>query len=817
MFPRDEQLDGSVMTRRTVLFSFAVLSPKFANPDHSCHTGKLSSRYFLEEVVSSMKRQMRLGSERLERRRYLTLLGFAGHEIDEPETAGSLSMIMADLDSDGDRDLISNNVWRPNDGTGTFGRSRQMFTNRSVGQMLAADLDRDGDVDLVVSSSNDTRQELAWFENVNGRGRLGPERLIASQDRRATYTKLIGADVDGDGHIDVMESDANTTRVFSNSDGRGTLVLAYEWTDLSDPVVEDIDHDGDKDIVASRSNASLQLLENQGGSFHASTLHPESGPLAIGDVNGDGTLDFILGEYDGVRWYEWDPASREMTLKQTVRHLELGNWKVRKIALEDMDLDGDMDLVSGMTTDSGSVIPFIESFVFDGTRYDQVLAIRPELPYQGMAAFCFCDVTGDDAADLVTQTAVRRFSPQVRQFLEPTYFLEDLERSNTTSLLADIDADGDLDAAFADYFFGCFQEAPVRCEGRISWFENLDGQGIFSNRRTLQTGISGRIEQLFASDVDGDLDLDILWSEANDDGVQWLENADGQGGFSESRLLARGSLLAVDDVDQDGHADLVTQEDDQVVVSFRDGGRVVVSGRSVESSPLRDWDTDGDLDLLVGENSTIYVHDYVGGRVFAPARVILTDAAFPNGYQFQDLDQDGDQDLLWTTFLDVTLVWQENLATDRWGTLQPIAPRTRALTAIDVDRDGDRDVIAYYAPVHQAFYLNDGRGNFTRAPVLVNLLSNAWGDIDLDGDLDTLALDGYWYEQTTPGDANGDGLFNSSDLVAVWQAGEYEDWIEANSIFQTGDWNGDGDFDSSDLVLAFQLGAYESEIGVRKA
>ena len=53
-----------------------------------------------------------------------------------------------------------------------------------------------------------------------------------------------------------------------------------------------------------------------------------------------------------------------------------------------------------------------------------------------------------------------------------------------------------------------------------------------------------------------------------------------------------------------------------------------------------------------------------------------------------------------------------------------------------------------------------------------------------------------------PGDANGDGLFNSTDLVIVLQAGEYEDRIEDNSTFAEGDWNGDGDFDSSDLVLS---------------
>ena len=60
-----------------------------------------------------------------------------------------------------------------------------------------------------------------------------------------------------------------------------------------------------------------------------------------------------------------------------------------------------------------------------------------------------------------------------------------------------------------------------------------------------------------------------------------------------------------------------------------------------------------------------------------------------------------------------------------------------------------------------------------------------------------------------PGDSNGDGNFDSSDLVVAFQSGEYEDGIAGNSTFEEGDWNQDGDFDSSDLVYVFQLGLYE--------
>ena len=66
-----------------------------------------------------------------------------------------------------------------------------------------------------------------------------------------------------------------------------------------------------------------------------------------------------------------------------------------------------------------------------------------------------------------------------------------------------------------------------------------------------------------------------------------------------------------------------------------------------------------------------------------------------------------------------------------------------------------------------------------------------------------------------PGDSNGDGIFNSSDLVFVFRAAEYEDGIDGNSTFEEGDWNGDGDFDSADLVAAFQAANYVAEASPR--
>lgn len=87
------------------------------------------------------------------------------------------------------------------------------------------------------------------------------------------------------------------------------------------------------------------------------------------------------------------------------------------------------------------------------------------------------------------------------------------------------------------------------------------------------------------------------------------------------------------------------------------------------------------------------------------------------------------------------------------------------------------------------------------------------GLLDLDGNREIGFSDvDYMLEEilnTGPGDVNLDGVFDSGDLVEIFQKGLYEDGIEDNAKWSVGDWNCDKEFDSSDLVMAFQRGGYE--------
>ncbi|MCA9215514.1 MAG: lamin tail domain-containing protein [Planctomycetales bacterium] len=111
---------------------------------------------------------------------------------------------------------------------------------------------------------------------------------------------------------------------------------------------------------------------------------------------------------------------------------------------------------------------------------------------------------------------------------------------------------------------------------------------------------------------------------------------------------------------------------------------------------------------------------------------------------------------------------------------------------------------------------DDGVVNADDITVLCTSLHSGGTPYDLDGNgnfnIDDFHFLVRGYLGTDAGDANLDRVFNSSDLVVVFTAGEYEDGIPLNSTWAEGDWNCDGEFDTSDLVAAFQTATYTAAL-----
>lgn len=111
--------------------------------------------------------------------------------------------------------------------------------------------------------------------------------------------------------------------------------------------------------------------------------------------------------------------------------------------------------------------------------------------------------------------------------------------------------------------------------------------------------------------------------------------------------------------------------------------------------------------------------------------------------------------------------------------------------------------------------LGDYNGNGALDSGDLDLQSQAMQDQDLafdennDGVVD-IADRQLWvndYKNTWMGDADLNGVFDSSDFVLVFTAGKYE--IDESAGWAEGDWDGNMKFDSSDFVAAFGDGGYE--------
>ncbi|HET9314617.1 MAG TPA: VCBS repeat-containing protein, partial [Vicinamibacteria bacterium] len=236
--------------------------------------------------------------------------------------AGATRAIAADVDGDGDTDLLSASVlndtlaWYQNNGAGSVWTTRVISTalDGSYG-LHAADLDGDGDVDALAASHDGAA--VIWYENVVGDGTAWTTRTIATG--LASPVPIFAADVDGDGDQDVLTTAFGSSTVlwYDNTAGNGSAwVPRTIATGANGPVAlvaADVDRDGDVDVVtASSAGNRVAWHENTAGDGSAWTTRTittdVSQPFRVSaaDVDGDGDVDVLSASYgdDKVAWQE---------------------------------------------------------------------------------------------------------------------------------------------------------------------------------------------------------------------------------------------------------------------------------------------------------------------------------------------------------------------------------------------------------------------------------------------------------------------------------------------------------------------------------
>ena len=273
---------------------------------------------------------------------------------------GAASVYAADLDADGDVDVLSASwyddkiAWYENEGGGTFSTSRTIAaTADNVYSVHAADLDGDGDADVLSASYSDDR--IAWYENEGGGAFSAPRTITTDADGAFS---VHAADLDGDGDADVLSASIEDDRIaWYENEGGGVFSAARTVAADAETSVHaaDLDGDGDADVLsASFRNNRIAWYENWGGGALSAgrTITADAvGAMSVhaADLDGDGDADVLSASHEDNRiaWYE-NEGGGAFSRPRTIAADADG---ARFVHAADLDGDGDADVLSASEID----------------------------------------------------------------------------------------------------------------------------------------------------------------------------------------------------------------------------------------------------------------------------------------------------------------------------------------------------------------------------------------------------------------------------------------------------------------------------------
>jgi hypothetical protein len=316
-----------------------------------------------------------------------------------------------------------------------------------------------------------------------------------------------------------VEGAAN--RLYLN-DGQGRLTwregaLGTQGHDTEHVLSADFNQDGFPDLifVAEDDQAHAYFLGSAGGQFTDVTDRlpgrSEGNGLDVGDVNGDGLPDVVVGNSgDSGQNFLWlnDAARPGHFVNAAADALPAVDDDTQDITLADLDGDDDLDMVVANETPPSRLL------LNDGqgrfTEHPERLELR--VPLETRQAHVF-DATGDGHPDIVLLNLTsnnRQFDkdPRVRLLVNDGRgsFRDESDArlpGNTFSVWGgtpmDFDHDGDLDLIVGPI------EVPGFVPQRVRAYEN-DGSGQFTDvtERVIPEETVGRSWGMAVGDMDGD-------------------------------------------------------------------------------------------------------------------------------------------------------------------------------------------------------------------------------------------------------------------------------------------------------------------------
>jgi PKD repeat protein len=313
----------------------------------------------------------------------------------------------------------------------------------------------------------------------------------------------------------------------------------------------------------------------------------------------------------------------------------------------------------------------------------------------------------------------------------------------------DVDEDGDMDILGA-----------ALNSNEISWWRNDGGTPILWTKQIIDGSFNGATS-VFATDVDGDLDVDVLGASWYDQEIAWWRN-DGGDPITWSKTTIRSGYdfaheVYAYDLDQDGDTDILGASTNLSRISWwrNDGGdpitwieQTIGSGfTGAKSVRVADIDRDGDLDVI---GAAIQADDVTWWRNDGGDPIQWTgfpiDNSFDGAHRVEicDLDEDGDSDVVGAAIFGHEIAWYENSGGDPvvWTKHMITEGFLNACIGLptDVDLDGDIDIVGTAQLDDEvAWWRNDGGDPIVWTKYVIDdNFDGAWPGYacDLDGDSD---------------------------------------------------------------------------------